>query len=102
MHIVDSDESPVGNTNPMWKVQPIFEAVKKACRAIKRVPGFFLIDEQMIPFTGRCKIRILVKNNPRPLGLKNYILTTSDDVMLGFEIYFPGNPAIYDKQLRLL
>lgn len=45
MHIVDSDESPEGNTNPMWKVQPIFEAVKKACRAIKRVPGFFLIDE---------------------------------------------------------
>lgn len=99
MHVVDSDEPPVGNTNPLWKVQPILDAVKSACRAIERVPGFYSIDEQMIPFTGRCMLRVLVKNKPRPLGLKNYVLTTSDGLMLDFEIYFPDNPAFPDKSL---
>lgn len=71
MHVVDSNESTVRITNPLWKVQPILEAVNKGSRAIERVPGFYSINKQMIPFTGRCKLQVLVKN--KLLVLKNYV-----------------------------
>lgn len=53
----------------------------------------------MILFHGRCKLRVLVTNKPRPFGLKNYVLTTSDGLLLDFEIYFLDNPAISDNLL---
>lgn len=51
----------------------------------------------MIPFTERCKLRVLVKNKPRLLGLQNYVFATSDDLMLYFELYFPDNSVFSDK-----
>lgn len=99
MHVVNSDEPPPGNTNPLWKVQPMLDAVKNACKSIERVPGTYSIDEQIIPFTGKCKFRVLVKNKPRPLGFKNYVITTSNGLMLDFEIYYPNNPALTDRSL---
>lgn len=91
LHCVDSDTQslPLNNEspNPLWKVQPIIDRVRTACNKLERVPGYYSIDEQIIPFTGRCALRQVVKNKPRPVGLKNFVLTTSDGLMLDFDIY---------------
>jgi hypothetical protein len=95
LHVVDTDTVPVKDTgNPLWKVQPVLDAVKKGCEKILRVPDRYSVDEQMIPFTGKCHFRQLVKNKPRPVGLKNFVVTTSEGLMVDFEIYYGNNPAL--------
>ncbi|KAM3965016.1 piggyBac transposable element-derived protein 3-like [Aphomia sociella] len=95
LHVVESDTPPVGDrVNPLWKVQPVIDAVKQGCNKILRTPGRFSVDEQMIPFTGKCHLRQLVKNKPRPVGLKNFVVTTSAGLMVDFEIYYGNNPAL--------
>lgn len=95
LHVVDSESPRAADAgNPLWKVQPIIEAVRSGCRKILRTPGRYSVDEQMIPFTGKCHLRQLVKNKPRPVGLKNFVATTSEGLMVDFEIYYPQNPAL--------
>lgn len=88
LHVVSSDTAPQEQSrNPLWKVQPMIDHIRNGCYKQERVPSFYSIDEQMIPFTGRCPLRQVVKNKPRPVGLKNYVLTTSDGLLLDFDIY---------------
>lgn len=102
LHVVDSKFPPeTENGNPLWKVQPMIDKVKETCNKLERVPGFYSIDEQMIPFTGRCKLRQVVKNKPRPVGLKNFVLTTSEGLMLDFDIYKGARSTFGDSTLGL-
>ncbi|XP_045492376.1 piggyBac transposable element-derived protein 3-like [Colias croceus] len=102
LHVIDSDIPAANDTgNPLWKVQPMIDKVKQTCNKLERVPGFYSIDEQMIPFTGRCQLRQVVKNKPRPVGLKNFVLTTSEGLMLDFEIYRGARSTIGDSSLGL-
>lgn len=86
LHVVDINNPPP-NRNRLWKIQPVLDAVKNGCDKIERQPGNYSVDEQMIPFLGRCNLRQYVPNKPRPVGLKNFVLTTSDGIMLDFEVY---------------
>ncbi|XP_059052342.1 piggyBac transposable element-derived protein 3-like [Achroia grisella] len=95
LHVVESDTPPAGyRVNPLWKVQPVIDAVKQGCNKILRTPGRFSVDEQMIPFTGKCHLRQLLKNKPRPVGLKNFVVTTNEGLMIDFEIYYRNNPVL--------
>lgn len=95
LHVVNSDSPSVSEAlNPLWKVQLMIDTVKEGCNKILRTPGRYSIDEQMIPFTGKCYLRQLVKNKPRPVGLKNFVVTTSEGLMVDFEIYYGNNPAL--------
>lgn len=101
-HVVETDDAPPEEAqNPLWKVQPVITRVQNACTKLERVPGYYSIDEQMIPFTGRCKLRQVVKNKPRPVGLKNFVLTTSGGLMLDFAIYQGAKSTFGDTPLGL-
>lgn len=86
LHVVDINDRPT-NQNRLWKVQPVLDSVKNGCNSIERIAGNYSIDEQMIPFSGRTTLKQYVPNKPRPIGLKNFIITTSDGVLLDFEVY---------------
>ncbi|XP_022827512.1 piggyBac transposable element-derived protein 3-like [Spodoptera litura] len=102
LHVVDSDSPPPTEiVNPLWKVQPMIDQIKRACNKLERVPGFYSIDDQMIPFTGRCQLRQVVKNKPRPVGFKNFVLTTSEGLMLDFDIYRGARTMFGDTNLGL-
>ncbi|XP_047106160.1 piggyBac transposable element-derived protein 3-like [Schistocerca piceifrons] len=51
------------------------------------VSSHLSINEQMIPFHGKTSLRQYVKNKSNPVGLKNFVLTTSNGLVLGFFIY---------------
>uniref|UniRef100_A0A6P7FSU9 PiggyBac transposable element-derived protein 3-like n=1 Tax=Diabrotica virgifera virgifera TaxID=50390 RepID=A0A6P7FSU9_DIAVI len=75
-HVEDENRVPNENKkkNKLWKVQPMIDFIRKRCREIERPPGNYSIDEQMIPFLGRCELKQYVKNKPRPVGLKNFVM----------------------------
>ncbi|XP_050299100.1 piggyBac transposable element-derived protein 3-like [Anthonomus grandis grandis] len=89
-HVVDnlSVSDDIKQKNHLWKVQPMIDRVRQRCLEIHRPEsGCFLIDEKMIPFLRRCPIRQFVKNKSRPVGLKNFVITTSCGTILDFEKY---------------
>lgn len=85
--------------NKLWRVQPVIDAVRNRCLQLLRDGYHFSIDEQMIPFGGRCAgLKVVVKNKPRPEGLKNFVLTTSNGTVLDFEIYQGGSTHLPDTE----
>lgn len=100
-HVVNRDEAPAGNQNSLWKVQPVLTQVKNACDKLERQQGFYSIDEQMIPFCGTCPrgLRQVIKTKPRPQGLKAFVATTHDGLMIDFEVYQGAKTNFGDKSL---
>lgn len=103
-HVVDVLGIPneIQKQNRLWKFQPMIDMIRNRCRAMERKSrSSYSIDEQMIPFLGRCPVRQFVRNKPRPVGLKNFVLTTSEGKVLDFEIYQGKTTPFEHKELGL-
>ncbi|KAL3193819.1 hypothetical protein MRX96_000111 [Rhipicephalus microplus] len=68
----------------LWKVAPFVEMVRKGCLGLER-PNCFCVDEQVIPFSGRCPMKQYIPNKPNPVGLKNFVLAGKDGWLLSSE-----------------
>ncbi|KAH7943427.1 hypothetical protein HPB52_008150 [Rhipicephalus sanguineus] len=87
LHFVDLSQTTDAQTeNKLFRAEPIIESFRKACLELPR-PKAVSVDEQMIPFSGRCPARQYVPSKPNPVGLKNFVLTSSDGLVLDFGIY---------------
>ncbi|KAH9377484.1 hypothetical protein HPB48_006255 [Haemaphysalis longicornis] len=86
--------------NRLFRVEPIIDAFRKACLELPR-PEVLSVDEQMIPFSGRCPARQYVPSKPNPVGLKNFVLSSSDGLVLDFLIY-TGKGTVPDADMKEL
>ncbi|KAI5722453.1 hypothetical protein M8J76_008557 [Diaphorina citri] len=73
-------------SNKLWKVQPLITAVRNKCLTLPR-SSHLAIDEQMIPFAGKCDMRTFMPSKPNPLGLKNLVMASPDGLILDFHVY---------------
>lgn len=83
LHFVDVNNRPP-HADRFWKIKPIIDSVRNACLSIPRNIGCFSIDEHMIQFFGRIPHRQYGRNKPRPVGQKNFVVTTSKGLVLDF------------------
>lgn len=82
-------------------MQPVIDTVRNQCMKIERTKGNYSVDEQMIPFSGKCIMKQYVRNKPRPVGLKNFVITDSDGLMFDFIIYQGEKTNLPDRNLGL-
>lgn len=102
LHVVDVtsvNQAEEQAKNKLWRVQPVIDAVRNRCLELPRDAGNYSIDEQMIPFDGRCAgLKVVVRNKPRPAGLKNFVVTDYKGQVLDFEIYQGNTTNLPDSE----
>nr|AHN53433.1 DDE domain transposase [Nuttalliella namaqua] len=99
LHFVDYNDRK-NTDDKLFLIKPIVEQFKQACLDLPR--GTTLaVDEQMIPFSGRCGFRQYVPSKPNPVGLKNFVLAAPDGLVLDFVIY-TGKNTVPDSDVKEL
>ena len=67
LHLVNILDEPLDCKDKMYKIRPIFEAVRKRCLELD-IEQNICVDEQMIPHKGRIPMRQYMRGKPNPWG----------------------------------
>ena len=84
----------------LFKIRPLIDRIRKGCTSLQRNQEV-AVDEQMIPFTGKCHMKQFVRGKPNPEGLKNFVCATPKGLILDFEIY-QGKHTFLDNEVTHL
>ncbi|GFX96327.1 piggyBac transposable element-derived protein 3 [Trichonephila clavipes] len=100
LHFVDKNNMTESQKrDKLFLVRPILEVFRNACLTLPRTECLS-IDEQMMPFSGRCPMRQYLPSKPNPVGLKIFVLAAPDGLVLDFLIYTGADTVLVeDKQL---
>ena len=110
LHINDNDTRPDDCTDRLYNIRPFIDAVSKKVRSV--MPGEKMsIDEQVIPFKGKSRLRQYNPKKPKKWGYKVFVLSGVNGLIHNFEVYTgkidpcPGQPDLKPSAnivLRLL
>ena len=69
-------------------IRELWELFQEQCRQCYSPGAFLTVDEQLIPFRGRCSFRVYMKSKPDRYGLKVWVIADS-------ELHYALNSQIY-------
>ena len=100
LHINANPRREPDDTNPFWKVQPLLDAIRKACLKLPR-EEYYSVDEPMISFTGSAPAKQHIPKKPCPEGLKNFVICGISGRGLDFEMYCGKGTGISEEYKTL-
>ena len=84
LHFTDNNQPD--DNNRVWKIQPWLTSLQgnlgKLCPTETQS-----VDEIMIAFKGRCKVKQYIRNKPHKWGIKMWARCSNDGVLHQFEVY---------------
>ncbi|CAB3235618.1 unnamed protein product [Arctia plantaginis] len=85
--VVDDQQVPetMREVDRFWKIRPIVSQIEKECRENLREDNV-AVDKQVLPFTGKCKQKQVVKEQSNPEGIKVFLIANSNGLPLDLEI----------------
>lgn len=82
-----SKPTDLDRDDKIWKVRSVLEIFRKNLQQFGYFSSILSIDESMIKFFGRCKIKQFMKNKPVRFGLKFWSICTVSGYLLDLDIY---------------
>ena len=76
LHLADNTEAALpgtANYDPIYKVRPLITHLRKKFQDIPKYQNL-CIDEQMVPYKGKTKLKQYIPNKPKKFGYKLFIL----------------------------
>ena len=74
LHFVDNESTDIDKTNKLWKIQGLLDYINKRFRTVYTPRRELSIDETMLKFKGRLKIKQYVKIKQVKWGIKLFTL----------------------------
>ena len=99
LHFANNHEGGT-NIDKLWKICPSLNSIREKWLSLPRSKHISL-DEQIIPFKGRCIFKQYVPGKSNPVGLKNFVLSAEDGLVLDFAIH-DGKGCIPPENLKIL
>lgn len=90
LHFV-SDDKPNNNNDKLYKIRPVLNHFSKVFREAYEPEEHLSLDEMIIPFKGRAKIKQYIRGKPHPWGIKTWVLAGISGYVYVFEIYEGAN-----------
>ncbi|XP_072141062.1 piggyBac transposable element-derived protein 3-like isoform X2 [Dermacentor andersoni] len=78
----------------LWRIRPFVSKIWNGCLQLPR-EECLIINEQVIPFSGRMQLKHLMPHKSNPEGLTNFVLATPDGLILDFEIYVGKKSTLF-------
>lgn len=99
LHCNDDQRRPNDCEDKLYKIRPIVDMVSSKVSSI--LPAEKLsINEQIVPFKGRSRLRTYNPKKPKKWGYKIFVLSGTDGLVYNFKIYtgsinpVPGQPDV--------
>lgn len=89
IHLADNTgAAPPGHPNydPMYKVRPLINHLREKFQKIP-LDQNICIDEQMVPYKGKTKLKQYIPNKPKKFGYKLFVLASEHGLMHDFIPY---------------
>ena len=77
LHFVNNRDANIDKNKKMWKVQPVITYLIRRFQRLYHPRRQIAIDETMIKFKGRLKIKQYIQNKPTKWGIKLFTLAES-------------------------
>ncbi|KAI4455137.1 nucleotidase-related [Holotrichia oblita] len=85
--VVDNDiPEDTKQKDRLWKITPLEDKIRNGCLSLD-LRVIVAVDEQIMPFTGVCKVKQFARGKPNPDGLKIFVCATPEGLVLDFGIY---------------
>ena len=96
LHFSDNEKAPAKGDplhDRLFKVRPLLDHIKGKFNEIP-ISESLSMDEQVIPYTGKCGPRYYIKNKPNPWGFKVWTLADSFGIVHDFEFCVAPTPRV--------